>query len=139
MITIAKTDYYEIHFSKEKNRVYYRAWGFWPDVSVVPDYLAHVNEILKYIRPNFTMVVDMSEIEPHPPEVEELRQQAQINTIKAGMAIAAEIISKDFVSGLQFDSMTDVTKFPKNKFFSYENAEKWLDEYITNLENQKNT
>ncbi len=127
MTTIARTNYYHIEYDEQKNRVYYKVIGFWEGIEAIPLYLRHIEECLRHTKPNFTMLIDASNMEPHPPEIEEVRKQAQILAVKAGMKQAAEVTAKDFISSLQFDFMTDSTGFPKGKFKNFEEADAWLD------------
>jgi len=131
MITVAKTKYYEIEYNEPKNRVYYKIIGFWEDVEHVPLYLWHIKECLRLTKPDFTMLVDATQMEPHPPEIEDLRKQAQVLALAAGMKQAAEIVSQDFISSIQFDCMTETTGFQKGKFKSFTQADTWLDNFIS--------
>jgi len=128
MKTIAITNFYEIYYDEEKNRVYYKVKGYWKNTSDVPDYLKHIDDVLIYIKPRFTMLADTTELEPHPFDIKEIRKKAQIIAVQAGMVKCAQLVPADFVSALQFDHMTEVTHFITRKFLSATEAEAWLDE-----------
>ncbi len=131
MRTIAFNQFYEIDYDDKKNRIYYKVKGYWANVSKVPDYMKHIEEVLTFVKPNFTMLVDTTLTEPHPPEVEEIRKKAQKLAIEAGLLKAAEISSDNFVSAIQFVDMTQNTKFPINKFSKLKDAEDYLDNEVS--------
>ncbi len=128
METIAKNNFYEIHYNSKKNRVYYKIKGFW-SCDAVTNYKSDIISVSNFVRPNFTMIVDTTQMEVHPVEIEELRIWAQGQALEYGMLMAAQILSTDFISGLQFDNMTEQSKFMKGKFTNIEQAEEWLDKY----------
>jgi len=132
MQTIVKNNYYEIHYSEQKNRLYYKVNGFWENAEMVPNYVKDINSVRNYVKPNFTMLVDTRKMEVHPQDVEDLRAWAQTVAIEMGMLVAAQIVSEDFISELQFDNMTEKTKFMKGKFTNQADAEIWLDLMIKN-------
>jgi hypothetical protein len=127
METIVKNKYYEIHYDEKKNRVYYKVTGFWENIDIVPNYTNDIKSVAKFVKPNYTMLVDTRNLEVHPQDVEELRIWAQEEAVKMGMFKAAQIVSEDFISELQFDDMTERANFLKGKFSNFEEAEAWLD------------
>lgn len=135
METIVKNKYYEIHYDESKNRIYYKVNGFWENTEAVPNYKTDILSVANYVKPNYTMLVDTRKLEVHPQDVEKLRIWAQEEAIKMGMYRAAQIVSEDFISGLQFDNMADKAKFMKGKFSSFEEAEEWLDQIVREINN----
>lgn len=128
--TIANTNYYKILFDEAKNRIYYTVKGYWPNVEIVPNYLNDIQKVLDFVQPHFTMVVHVEDLEAHPDDVEELRKKAQVMAVKAGMYKAAEIVPRDMVSDIQFDMMTETTKFEVIKVGNRRDADKWLDKQV---------
>jgi len=128
METIAKNKFYEIHYNESKNRIYYKVVGFWENVDCVPNYKEDIMSVRNFVKPNYTMLVDTRKMEVHPQDVENLRVWAQNEAVAMGMYRAAQIVSEDFISELQFDNMNDKANFMKGKFISFEEAENWLDE-----------
>jgi hypothetical protein len=133
VLQIAKNNYYEISYDEKKNRIFYKVIGYWPCCNIVPNYLDDIGEVLNYVKPCFTMIVDASFVEPHPPEVEVIRKKAQSMAVQNGLLCAAEIVSSSFVSNLQFDEMTKSTNFRKNRFTNLEDAEEFLDQEVLKL------
>lgn len=133
METIAKNKFYEIHYDELKNRIYYKVVGFWENTEVVPSYKEDIQSVRNYVRPNYTMLVDTRKLEVHPTDVENLRVWAQNEAVKMGMYRAAQIVTEDFISGLQFDNMIEKAKFLAGKFTTFEEAEQWLDEISKNI------
>jgi len=132
---IVENEYYALSVDEEKNRIYYKISGYWADISKVSSYLSDIAEVLKHVKPNFTMLVDNTEAEPHPLEIEELRKQAQKLANEAQLLVAAEIIPFDKISAMQFQEMTTITNFKFSRFKTFEEAEKWLDEKTIRTDN----
>lgn len=129
-VEIRSNKYYTIKVSPKKNRAYLKIIGYWRNVSIVPDYLDDWNKALSYLKSGFTLLTDASEMKIHPPDVKSLHEQAQLLVKNKNVVKVAEIISDD-VATFQLDAVAKLTKFPKQNFRSYEEAEKWLDEPLS--------
>lgn len=127
MVKIADNPLYGIYVDSAKNRIYYRASGFWESVASVPDYLKHIEQTLEHVKPGFSMLVDIRQLEAHPKEVENLRKKAQQMAVKAGLKKSATVVPYDKISGTQFGFMTSDTGFPAGNFETRQQAENWLD------------
>jgi hypothetical protein len=133
VIQIEKNNYYEISYNEKKNRIFYKLTGYWPSCCHIPNYINHIDLALSYVKPGFTMLVDISLVEPHPPEIECIRKRAKLKAINKGLLSAAIVSSKSIVSSLQFDEMTKCTHFPKHQFNNVEDAEKFLENEVNKL------
>ena len=53
MQTIAQNNYYELKYDENKNRVYFKIFGFWQSMSEVPNYHSDMEKPLK--KPNLAL------------------------------------------------------------------------------------
>jgi len=91
---IAKNEYYEAYVDEEINRTYWVFKGKWNKVTEIPNYLDHVKESVRNLKPGFTDVVDLRTFEIPSLEVIELLDESQKLTENAGVGRQAQIINK---------------------------------------------
>ena len=127
---IANTEYYEIHVDEAINRVYKVMRGHWKQLSDVLDYKKHNLESLRYLKPGFTTVLDLREMELPSQKILDFMVEVSKDSEQAGQGRQAQIINmqdkgitrkgRDVIK----DSDMDLKMM---QFGSLEEAVKWLD------------
>jgi len=127
---IAKNEFYEIHVDKEINRVYKVMRGHWKKLSDVLDYKRHNLEALGYLKPGFSTLLDLRDMEVPSDEVLDLMVGVSRDSEEAGQGRQAQIINKKDMGIVR--KGRDVIKesdmdLKMMQFGSYEEAVEWLD------------
>lgn len=127
---IVKNEYYEIYVDEEINRVYWVMRGQWKKRSDVPEYKKHNIESLGHLKPGFTTLIDLRDMEVPNPEVLDLMIEVSSDSEKAGQGRQAQILRKDFLEGVRISR--DVIKesgmdLKMMQFATSEKAVEWLD------------
>lgn len=126
--TIGKNQYYDLSADPVKNRIYLTLFGFWPNQSVVPDYINDVIKSTQHIKGGFTILTDLRKFKTVPPEVGALHQQAQTILVKAGLDRTAEVVPEEMViEKITLDRYSKSTGMKKMTFHDVDEAIKWLD------------
>ena len=126
---IANTQYYEIHVDEEINRVYKVMRGHWKNLSDVLDYKKHNLESLSYLKPGFTTLLDLRDMQLPSQEVLDLMVAVSKDSEEAGQGRQAQIINKKDMGIVR--KGRDVIKesdmdLKMMQFGSYDEAVEWL-------------
>ena len=129
MITaIAKTQYYDISTDPAKNRIYLTLSGFWPDKSIVPDYINDISKSIQNVTPGFTILADMRAFKTATEEIMALQKQAGVIMIRAGIGRTAEIVPQEMkIQQMALENNTKDSGMTRMTFHDVTEAEKWLD------------
>lgn len=128
MKEIANTSRYSLYFLPEKNRFYLTILGHWKTPDEVPRYLGDWQRALTLCKPGFTILADIRKMYNHPPEVvQQVHLKAQKILIEAGLLRTVDVVPKNMLAEAQVDAIAKISKMPKDKFFTVEQAEIWLD------------
>ena len=127
---IAKNEFYEIHVDQGINRVYKVMRGHWKKLSDVLDYKRHNLEALGYLKPGFSTLLDLRDMEVPSDEVLDLMVGVSRDSEEAGQGRQAQIINKKDMGIVR--KGRDVIKesdmdLKMMQFGSYEEAVEWLD------------
>ena len=68
-VLIGGNQFYSFLVDVEKNRQYLVLRGYWKDVSVAEDFLKHNRESIERLKPGFTTLIDISELEAQTEEM----------------------------------------------------------------------
>ena len=68
-VLVGGNQYYSFLVDVEKNRQYLVLRGYWEDVSVAEDFLKHNRESIERLKPGFTTLIDISELEAPTEEM----------------------------------------------------------------------
>jgi len=98
---IAKNEYYEIYVDEEINRVYWVMRGHWKKPSDVPEYRKHNIDSLNYLKPGFTTLIDLRDMEVPGAEVLDLMVEVSRDAEEAGQGRQAQVLKKDFLEGVR--------------------------------------
>jgi hypothetical protein len=126
MELIHETDYYTFQINRLKNRMYLKYRGFWKKPDQVPDFVKHHDETISHLRPGFTALVDVRQMEGLI--ITDVIEEVQRHAVKAGIRKAARVYDKPTFKQVQADSMHEKSGMKGKGFFSVEEAEAWLDD-----------
>lgn len=130
-----KTDYYSFQIDKEKNRIYFAFLKKWNGIEDFSNFIEHWGKVIDELQPNFTVNSDLRLMPILSKEVEILFSQLHYFVMDRGLFRVAEVIAFNDLSYLQLSRISDRSALPQNKFRFVEEAEKYLDELVANLEN----
>jgi len=68
-VFVGGNDYFSFSVDVEKNRQYLELRGYWKDVSVAEDFLKYNRESIDRLKPDFTTLIDISELEAPTEEM----------------------------------------------------------------------
>ncbi len=98
--TLYDNKYYKIEINKEKNYMLLKPIGFWRSPEVVPDYLKHITDTIKFkLNLKFSIILDITDMLTHPKEVQEkihlegIKQVSQLRPL-----IMLTVLPKDDIS-----------------------------------------
>ncbi len=91
MKKIAQNEYYELNYSEEDNCIYWKMTGFWPDMSVVPDFQKDWDSARALTRPGWKIFSDARKCRVVPNEVNQEKILNQEKSIEAGCSKIALI------------------------------------------------
>ena len=97
-----KTEHYELAFDPTENRVFWKVIGHWRSVDAVPDFDRHWNEITRQVRPGFTILADLREMNPMPEDVVELNQKKQAELMALGCRRVAQVSLSSLLCATEF-------------------------------------
>jgi hypothetical protein len=129
MIQLAQTDYYELAYDREKNRIHWKIKGYWPSVAAVPNFHADWGKAMAEISQGFTILADLREMKPAPPDVAELHQGKQQELMQQGCRKAVQV-STDAVTVMQINRVAKHSGMGAvlKAFDNLDDANAWLDE-----------
>ena len=129
---IADNEYYKLEVKPSKNRVYIAIYGFWPNISIVPNYLNDWEKSLTLVSSGFTILADVREMKIHPKEVTELHSKTIEMTTAKGYSKTAEVINEG-IAKMQIDRIYKENVVRKNLFNTVESAEEFLNTKVSAL------
>jgi hypothetical protein len=127
---IAGNNYYSISVDEEINRMYITMKGEWNKPSKVPNFIQDHEELIRHLKPGFTSLVDIKDMEPPSQDMLTILTKAVEMIEKAGMKRQAQIVGKASLEmirksrGALKESGADEKMI---QFGSYEEAIEWLD------------
>ena len=134
---ITQTPYYTIAVDPTKNRLYIRIISQWKRVADVATYLADIQWAIRQVHSGFTVLTDLTQMLSPSPEINAAHAQAQMECMKAGCRMTAEVHSEDFMKHWIADKFSKQSKMEKKVFINPAEAEAWLDRLTRELpENQ---
>ncbi|MBC3541116.1 hypothetical protein ACFSC6_02965 [Rufibacter sediminis] len=128
MKKIAHNHFYYIQVDQKKNILYLALTGCWNSPEEVPFYITHIKEALAFMKPGFSILTDIRELEEYAPSVRQVQVIAQKMMVAAGIYQLAEVHQlNNAINQLAMD-MAKESRIPLNIFDSLEDAEAWLEE-----------
>ncbi len=131
---ISNKDFYSLEINIEKNRIYFCILGHWNKNISYETYIADWEEAISYLQPNFTVISDIRSMSPHSVAVEKLHEKAQKYIVEKGLFKVAEVFPVNNITELQASRIAGKTNLPVNKFGSFEEAERYLDQLVAKLD-----
>lgn len=124
---IAKTEYYIIEVDEIINRMYLTIIGYWPDPSMVPDYIKDISDAMGQLSQGFTILTDVTNFNTPPQSVAEIHLSAQKILMNGGLSKTAEVILKDkVIEKAVINEYSSKSGMVKSIFNDINEAEAWL-------------
>lgn len=127
---IASNSYYSIHVDEEINRMYITMKGKWEKPSQVPNFIQDHDVLLRHLKPEFTSLVDIHNMEPPSQDMLKILTKAVEMIEKAGMKKQAQIIDKASMELVRASRGALKESGADEKMIQFADpgeAEKWLD------------
>lgn len=125
-------DFYSIEVDKEKNQLIFSVFGIWKTPDQIPEYLNHVNESLKLLKPGFGCCSVIDDDKPPSLAAGKLQQECMKSVMNAGVGKISVFLPKRKGSMLQKLSLSvykKLTRFKEFRIFDdKEKAFEYLDE-----------
>jgi hypothetical protein len=122
-----KTDYYELDYDTEKNQIWWKIIGFWPSVDAVPNFDSDWKNTTANIPKGFTIMADLAEMKPFPPDVFELNQKKQIELMELGCSKVAQVTQSVMtVSQINRVAKESGMDAVLKAFDNFDDAQNWL-------------
>ncbi len=118
METIGRSQYYTVEIDLGINRLYLTGKGFWRDVKIAQDFLAHVKQGVQRLSPGFSVLADLHEFKTPPPEVAELIIESQKITSNT-IGKSAQVVGQNAAIEMPMSRYTNISGIkPKNRSFA---------------------
>ncbi len=101
--------------------------GYWKNCESVAHYLQDWQAALQAVKPNFTLLADLSCMITHPQEVSNLHVAAQQLLKKSGLLEAACVSPSDKIASLQITSIQNRSNLAMRTFATWQEAHTYLD------------
>ena len=112
-----------------KNRIYIVGEGF-PSPAEGRQYLTNYRKALKHVRQGFTVLVDVRNLAPTSPEVQQCISESMQISVSLGLARVARVVSAKILAAMQMQRLTrqgQGTQHTAEHFATVEEAERYLD------------
>ncbi len=130
---IATTQFYAIVTDETKNRIFIQLNGFWTEEKIIDDYIIALNLAIAKMKPNFTLVVNLTKFKTLPSELVSKQQASMRALVEGGMYKVAEILPASAIAAMQLKASARSEQMPNKQFATELDGEKWLDEELKKL------
>ncbi|MHA2271196.1 MAG: hypothetical protein ACXACI_04990 [Candidatus Hodarchaeales archaeon] len=120
-------EYYSLQTNEAKNRIYFTLAGLTPSVDAIPNFEADWRDAVGDVKPGFTILGDLREMMPHPPDVEGLNVKVQKWLLENGCRKVAQVAPIEVVAHVNAFSEKSGLKSILRGFHYPRTAEIWLD------------
>ncbi|MHA1315803.1 MAG: hypothetical protein ACTSRB_18000 [Candidatus Helarchaeota archaeon] len=83
--------YYSLEADPSKNRIYFSIIGYTPSVDAIPNFEEDWKKTVDEVKPGFTILGDLMNMKPHPPDVEALNTKVQAWLMTKGCRKVAQL------------------------------------------------
>jgi len=135
MRTIRETSFYTIKYCRSKNRIYACAKGEWQTADIADQFFADQKKALQLTAPNFTYLIDISEMKVIPDFLVAKLLNTQKDVLKHKVVFVAEIIPKSVIATFQMNKISSLSQLPRQIFTAVNEADRWLDAKMWNSTN----
>ncbi len=130
---IASTQFYTLITDETKNRIFIQLNGFWTEEKIINDYGLALDQAIAKMKPNFTLVVNLTKFKTLPSELVPKQQASMRALAEGGMYKVAEILPASAIAAMQLKTSTRSEQMPNKQFATEKDGEKWLDEELKKL------
>lgn len=121
-----KADHYVLEADKEKNQVYFKLFGDIPSVNEISRFESDWMSTIDNLQKGFTILADLREMKPLPPDVAQLNQEIQGQLMQRGCKKVAQVASLDVVVEVNKMAEKNGLKEILRGFSLTSTVERWL-------------
>lgn len=120
--------HYELKYDSDKNRVSFKVKGLVPSKAAIPDFEKDWMKIAANVKPNWTILANLKEMKPFPPEVAQWNQEVQGKLVQRGLKKVGQVAPMEVC--VQVNKMANQSgmKDSMHAFFNESDALHWLDQ-----------
>ena len=121
-----EADHYILEADKEKNQVYFKLFGDIPSVNEISKFESDWMSTIDNLQKGFTILADLRQMKPLPPDVAQLNQEIQGKLMQKGCKKVAQVATIDVV--VEVNKMADKSGLKEilRGFSLTSTAERWL-------------
>ncbi|WP_375561014.1 hypothetical protein ACE193_00240 [Bernardetia sp. OM2101] len=121
---------YTISIDQIKNRVYFQMHRqVWSSEDMELFFLDW-KEIIAQMQVNFTILSDIRNLQIQSPKLDKLHEDVQKYVANNGLLKVARVVSNNDIVNLQFGRIVERSFMPHNTFYTFEEAEEYLDKIV---------
>ncbi|MCI1186659.1 hypothetical protein MON38_04460 [Hymenobacter sp. DH14] len=128
MRLIAFRPEYQITAEPSRNRIFYKHFAELAQAQELPEYLSDWQQALDAMKPGFTILSDMTELDDVSGPLAKLFEQAQTLLDGRGLRMIATVHAPDVALAHAATSAEAPAKYPRRSFTDLWQADKFLDE-----------
>ena len=128
MRLIAFRPEYQITAEPSRNRIFYKHFAELAQAQELPEYLSDWRQALDAMKPGFTILSDMTELEIASGPLTKLFEQVQQMLDGRGLRMIATVHAPDVLLAHAEASEEAPSKYPRRNFTDLWEADKFLDE-----------
>ena len=118
METIAKNEHYAVEIDQTINRLFLSGKGFWKDVMIAKNFLAHVKQGVQKLSPGYSVLADLHEFKTPPPEVAEFIIESQRITSET-IGKSAQVVGQNAAIEMPMNRYASTSGIkPRNRSFA---------------------
>jgi hypothetical protein len=126
---------YTISIDKTKNRVYFQLHRqLWESKDMDFLFLDWKNIVEQHLQINFTVLSDIRNMQIQSPKLDKSHEEIQKYVAENGLLKLARVLPNDDIVNLQFGRIVERSCIPNNIFYTIEDAEKYLDKIVKELQ-----
>ncbi len=118
--------YYSLEADTQRSRIYFSIMGKTPNVAAIPNFWDDWKATIAELGPEWTLLGDLLEMKPHPPDVEQLNVDVQGYLMQNGCKKVAQLAPLETMAQVNEFSAKSGLKDIMRAFNSKKVAEMWL-------------
>lgn len=118
---------YQITVNPDKNRVFYKPFAEMNQAAALPHYLADWQLALAEVRPGFTILTDVTQMQAPNPHLLDTFVAAQSLLVAGGVRLVAEIYSPDSEHRATSEAASRRSALPVRRFLDLWEGDQYLD------------
>jgi hypothetical protein len=126
METISTQKLYSVSTDKSKNRITLAIHDHWVDIRKVPDYFKDLEKALETLKPGFTALIDIRDMEPPSYDDINLHRKAYLHLRKTGLKKLALVVPANPGDKVALIRFVNLFGDEMHEFTDEKSAKEWL-------------